>query len=73
MQRIGLGLLCYVLSSTPVTALEGTHLYEDCKGDGNLACAAYVHGFLDGMVMGYAAKDTARTGVSAERRAGGRQ
>jgi hypothetical protein len=47
----------------PAAATTGKELYAACtaKGGGkNLDCAAYIHGFVDGMIMGYTAHGTVR-------------
>lgn len=60
-------LLCLlgVALSPPASAYSGAELYQSCSnGDAgsadNLACAAYVRGFVDGMIMGYTAHGTVR-------------
>ncbi|HEX4111876.1 MAG TPA: Rap1a/Tai family immunity protein [Stellaceae bacterium] len=57
-------------------ALTGKELYQSCstqKASSELTCIAYVHGFIDGMIMGYTAHGTSRgycppvTGISVAR------
>lgn len=73
-----LGLACLVgvaSQSRPAAATSGKELYESClaksaKAAHGVDCAAYIHGFIDGMIMGYTAHGTSRgycppvTGVS---------
>jgi hypothetical protein len=58
-------------------ATTGKELYQSCLAEKQSAesqlCSAYVHGFVDGMIMGYTAHGTVRgycppvTGVSVAR------
>jgi hypothetical protein len=45
-----------LFASTHAMALSGTELYQSCAGKklgmGDIACIAYVHGFVDGMLVG---------------------
>jgi hypothetical protein len=54
-----------VALSQPARAYSGAELYQSCANADtgsadNLACAAYVSGFIDGMIMGYTAHGTVR-------------
>ena len=47
----------------PSAATTGKELYAACTANGggtSLDCAAYVQGFVDGMIMGYTAHGTVR-------------
>lgn len=75
---VALGFACLLgiaLQTREAAATSGKELYESClarsaKSARGVDCAAYIHGFIDGMIMGYTAHGTARgycppvTGVS---------
>jgi hypothetical protein len=50
----------FSLASSEASAFSGADLYEFCtegKGsDQDLSCVSYVHGFIDGMIVGNAAR-----------------
>ena len=55
--RVASLIFCVVSASTVnVKALPGTLLYRDChektRSIGDAMCVAYIHGFLDGLVIG---------------------
>jgi hypothetical protein len=71
-------LVGVTLLTREAAATSGKELYESClakeaKNTETVNCAAYIHGFIDGMIMGYTARDTVRgycppvTGVSVAR------
>jgi hypothetical protein len=74
-----LGFACLVgiaAHAAESPALTGKELYQSCstkKASSEPICTAYVHGFIDGMIMGYTAHGTSRgycppvTGVSVAR------
>jgi hypothetical protein len=51
---VGIAIL---LASPSAFGFSGTDLYKHCQkrngGPEEIACAAFVHGFLDGMFLGY--------------------
>lgn len=52
-----------VACTHPAAATTGKELYTACTGKGGAAkldCAAYIDGFVDGMIMGYTAHGTVR-------------
>ncbi len=69
-------LLGLMLRGPGADATTGKELYESCitkNTDRKLDCMAYLHGFIDGMIMGYTAHGTVRgycppvTGVTVAR------
>jgi len=70
-------LLGTTLAAHETAATTGKDLYRSClvgdTGAGTQFCVDYVHGFIDGMIMGYTAHETAHgycppaTGVSVAR------
>ncbi len=68
-------LLGIAVQAEQAAATSGKQLYKSClaksaKSTRSSDCAAYIHGFIDGMIMGYTAHGTSRgycppvTGVS---------
>lgn len=57
------GAIAVALPATRSAALTGNELYQSCsagKAGGNQRCDDYIHGFIDGMIMGYTANGTSR-------------
>lgn len=57
-------MYCWPGAAQPdADATTGKELYQSCiakNADGKLDCATYLHGFIDGMIMGYTAHGTVR-------------